>query len=289
MAQFSIQDIAARVQESQRRARLCDFGQVLAPPNENRPAWGIRLPFTETLAPALRSCGIVHSDFRCVQGEWRALLPGLTESDLARLQLWLGQVSGRVAMRDLFSMSFALDYRTPGGDYLKPPTKIGEWVGRAKAYEGYKHGPEEWATHCLAQEMLAFIRGSGCFDACDAVVAVPGSNPKVKNSLPSSLAAKVASKWDRTDLSGVLHSRKRSPLKDAPVSEKLQILSDAIEVDAAAVRGRTILLVDDLYQSGTTMNYLALRLLEAGAADVMALTCVKTVRDDDNTSWRAAR
>jgi hypothetical protein len=37
------------------------------------------------------------------------------------------------------------------------------------------------------------------------------------------------------------------------------------------------------------MNYLALRLLGAGARDVMAVACVKTVRDDDNTFWSASR
>ena len=53
-------------------------------------------------------------------------------------------------------------------------------------------------------------------------------------------------------------------------------------MDAEAVRGRTVLLVDDLYQSGTSMNYVALMLLDAGAHTVLGLACEKTCRNDDN-------
>lgn len=47
-----------------------------------------------------------------------------------------------------------------------------------------------------------------------------------------------------------------------------------------------VLLVDDLYQSGVSMNYVAMLLLEAGAKKVFGLSCEKTCSNDDNVSRR---
>ena len=55
------------------------------------------------------------------------------------------------------------------------------------------------------------------------------------------------------------------------------------------VKGRKILLIDDLYQSGITMNYVAMLLLEQGAKKVYGLACEKTCRNDDNISGRHDR
>ena len=44
-----------------------------------------------------------------------------------------------------------------------------------------------------------------------------------------------------------------------------------------------VLLVDDLYQSGITMQFVAMHLLGAGAEQVYGLALVKSRRDSDNT------
>lgn len=41
-------------------------------------------------------------------------------------------------------------------------------------------------------------------------------------------------------------------------------------------------MIDDLYQSGLTINYIAEELRAAGAHEVFGLAAVKTLRDDDN-------
>ena len=45
-----------------------------------------------------------------------------------------------------------------------------------------------------------------------------------------------------------------------------------------------VLLVDDLYQSGVSTNYVAMLMLEAGAKEVFGLACEKTCRNDDNVA-----
>lgn len=49
------------------------------------------------------------------------------------------------------------------------------------------------------------------------------------------------------------------------------------------VRGKNVIVVDDLYQSGTTMWEYAKFLKTLGARFVFGIVCVKSLRDSDNT------
>jgi len=108
-----------------------------------------------------------------------------------------------------------------------------------------------------------------------------------KYDLPTYIAMKMAGALAATDLTPSLISVKNRPeLKNLTVAQKLQALDGTMQVDRAAVSGKTLLLVDDLYQSGVTLNYCAMTLLEAGAVRVLGLTCEKTCRNDDNSGAR---
>ena len=48
------------------------------------------------------------------------------------------------------------------------------------------------------------------------------------------------------------------------------------------VNGKTIILIDDIYQSGITIQYIAMKLQQAGAKEVYGLCFEKTLRDTDN-------
>ena len=71
-----------------------------------------------------------------------------------------------------------------------------------------------------------------------------------------------------------------------PLGEKLDTLLGSIEVDADVFAKKHVLLIDDLYQSGISMNYCALLLLKAGASKIFGLACEKTCRNDDNVGGR---
>ena len=59
--------------------------------------------------------------------------------------------------------------------------------------------------------------------------------------------------------------------------ERLSILAGVHHVDVASVHGRKILLFDDLYRSGATMNVITEALYERGGAEeVFALTITRT-------------
>lgn len=60
-------------------------------------------------------------------------------------------------------------------------------------------------------------------------------------------------------------------------NERDRLLAGAHQIDKAQVDGRKVLLFDDLYRSGATMNAIASALYDSGAAaDVFALTITKS-------------
>ncbi|MCK6592230.1 MAG: hypothetical protein HUU21_32570 [Polyangiaceae bacterium] len=67
-----------------------------------------------------------------------------------------------------------------------------------------------------------------------------------------------------------------------PLDKKLEILNGTVAVDEDAVEGKTIILIEDLYQSGSTINHVAMEVLHGGASAIFGLSCVKTCRNTDN-------
>jgi predicted amidophosphoribosyltransferase len=78
----------------------------------------------------------------------------------------------------------------------------------------------------------------------------------------------------------VIKTKDTPQLKDIfDYNERLSLLEDAFEVDPSATRGRKVLLFDDLYRSGATLNAVASAVYDAGGAvDVFALALTRTRR-----------
>jgi predicted amidophosphoribosyltransferase len=111
---------------------------------------------------------------------------------------------------------------------------------------------------------------------------MPPSSPDNDYSLPTVLAERIA---DETGVPRVAAARTvsaREQMKNVSLDDKLRVLDGTIEIDASSVQGKTVLLLDDLYQSGVSMNYVGMLLLDAGATAVLGLTVEKTCRNDDN-------
>jgi predicted amidophosphoribosyltransferase len=124
----------------------------------------------------------------------------------------------------------------------------------------------------------------GSYGAADAVAAAPPAKRGRPWHLPQYLARCIAAERGMTDLSRAISTvRDRPSTKYRPLAEKLRNISGSVELDAAAFKHRRVLLLDDIYQSGTTLNYVAKLLYDAGASAVYGLICEKTSRDDDNT------
>lgn len=73
-------------------------------------------------------------------------------------------------------------------------------------------------------------------------------------------------------------SRETPQLKNVyDLDERLKLLEGAFQVDENKIKGKHVLLFDDLFRSGATMNVITSALYDQGKAkDVVAFTVTKT-------------
>lgn len=111
----------------------------------------------------------------------------------------------------------------------------------------------------------------------DLIVPVPPSSQRALQ--PVIVLADALSKRLSIPLADcVARTRDAPQLKNVyDLDERLRLPEGLHTIDASATRGRRILLFDDLYRSGATMNAITTALYEQGAAsDVFALTITQT-------------
>ena len=118
-------------------------------------------------------------------------------------------------------------------------------------------------------------------------MAIPPSDPKKSFDLPRYLADGISKRLGKTDKTVAVQTiTDRRASKEILLEDKLSTVEGTIKVDSAEFQDEIVLLIDDLYQSGVTMNYVAMLLLKAGAKKVFGLSCEKTCSNDDNVSRR---
>lgn len=262
----------------------------LHPPSQPDKNWSIVLPFSNTYENAFGSMCAVN--FHAHHGKEDRLIIFLngTEGDAEPpegILDWVEKVGKPVAMKDYLAISFALDYDRHGGNPEKPQTEIGALRAQAKPYGGSaataqtKEAAEKLVEHCVK-----FLNNMGCYASADSIVAMPPSDPSKTYNLPRYLAKRIAEEWGREDLSKHVTGTARNSIKEVPLANKLDTLRGTIKVADGVFNDRKVLLLDDLYQSGVSMNYCGLLLLQAGAKKIFGLACEKTCRNDDNLGGR---
>ena len=65
-------------------------------------------------------------------------------------------------------------------------------------------------------------------------------------------------------------------MKNVPLHERAPLLSAAIQAGSESVQGRRVLLVDDLWETGSTLRRVAEVLGQMGAIEVRALAMTRT-------------
>jgi hypothetical protein len=251
----------------------------------------LALPFRETFETAFRQmCGPRAATFhQNGKGLWVLELKGgqTGARRLTQARGWLETVGRYVAVRDWLEQCFALDYDRALGQMDSFRTEVGQLRFRAKPLSDRATPAVRVAAEELVQRCVRFLDEMGSYDAADAVTAAPPAKRGRPWHLPQFLARRIAAERGLRDLSGSIRTvRDRPSTKYRPLAEKLKNITGSVELDAGVFRHRRVLLMDDIYQSGTTLNYVAKQLYEAGASAVYGLICEKTSRDDDNTLAR---
>lgn len=148
-----------------------------------------------------------------------------------------------------------------------------------KAEHSAKEEQNQKAIAALANCLAEIVERHPTLRRADLIAAVP-PRPSKKFHLPTDLVASLGKALNR-DTGLKLTKIEHEKLKALAIADKVETLKGAFAL-GQSVKGRTILLVDDLYQSGATLWSLAKYLKENGAKEVYGLACVKSWSDTDN-------
>src|ERR1035437_3079131 len=169
------------------------------------------------------------------------------------------------------NIAIALDYyKDPDSDpdpMQWKNTKAGELVSRAK----YKKAPG--ALDDLTRELVSVVRRHPLLSGCDAVLSIPGHdalNESFSGQLARAVAADLGIPFERT-------GARRVTRPEAKAIGESDDLSNEFTVNSV-VRGRPVLIVDDVLMSGRTMAAVANAARRAGAVAVCGLVGAKTLK-----------
>jgi competence protein ComFC len=144
---------------------------------------------------------------------------------------------------------------------------LGELVYQLK----YRNGPLDDIVETAA--VFVIERWNG---VVDRVVPPPPSLHRAKQ--PAVLmAAGVARSLGVPSLPSAAVKAAATPqMKNVPLHERAPLLSAAIQAGADAVQGCRVLLVDDLWETGSTLRRVAEVLRQMGATEIRALAMTRT-------------
>jgi hypothetical protein len=283
-AKFTEADI--RAMDVGRRQLKTEWRKTLYAPVQPDDNWRMILPFANTYENAFASmCELSHHPHRA-ENDRLIIFLNDTEGDQeapAEAVEWIEKVGRPVAMKDFLAISFALDYDREGGNPMKPQTEIGALRRTAKPYgESAPTAQTRKAADSLAEQCVNFLNAMTCYSSADSIVAMPPSDPSRSFNLPRYMANRIAEVRGCENLSEHVTGKPRNSIKGVPLAQKLDTLLGTIEVKDGVFTDKRVLLLDDLYQSGISMNYCGLLLLQTGAKKIFGLACEKTCRNDDN-------
>jgi hypothetical protein len=167
-------------------------------------------------------------------------------------------------------------------------SSIGQLVYEAKAYDRMKHPGNQAKARDLAERMADLVRRHPTYRQADLLVSVPGSNSEKAYDLPVFLCQELSQRLNILAPQGVVRkTRESKPMKDfRTLQEKIDNVEGVFQADEQEVRGKKVLLVDDIYQTGFSINEVGRALKMAGAQFVLGLVATKTMQDlGENLPW----
>jgi hypothetical protein len=195
------------------------------------------------------------------------------EGEFQRIAAWIDSNKEIVFIRSLLDSCVALaEHQTEPGCR----SAIGE-LERSAKFDANKDSENH-----LVEAMIGVYRRLHSDLEIDAVCSVPPSKAD-QLSLPNRIASRMAAELNLNDLTSELNWASVKPsVKELPVSEKWNALEKVGLTLSEAFKGRNILIIDDMYQSGSTIHFVASKLREAGCNDIHCFAVVKALGDTDN-------
>lgn len=260
-----------RALEPRRRCFADHSGIQMAKKNGSK---SFSVKFEETIRPiyeAMTGCQLNHSTQ--FSNYWHSIDD---DEDLAKIQGWESSQGSRVFLRDCLSLSIALGINFPDNQ-SHDHTELGELEHRAKQHR------DKDAIKELAKRTIATINELPFYKDADFIAAVP-PRPDKEFDLPLWIAKLVAVATKKPDITpNFKFGNTKSSVKEVALDEKWAAWESAgLTLDGVDLAGKKVILLDDKYQSGTTLQFVAMTLQRHGASEVYGLSLVKTLRDTDN-------
>lgn len=169
---------------------------------------------------------------------------------------------------------WALDFHSRYDGDVASRSTVGELVFH------YKYGDEHQLAQELAGRWAELLAAHPELPPFDAVLAVPPSTRRDFDPV-SNLAQSLAAQLKVPVLANVLiKTRVTRPQKEMKsLAQKQANVAGAFAL-RGNIRGRRVILLDDLYDSGATLEEAARVLTRGGAASLIVLTLTKTIHSD---------
>src|SRR6266498_1835094 len=174
---------------------------------------------------------------------------------------------------DELTEAYAIDYT------FKQDQMPLEYTNAGRVEHAAKTNQDARSIDALADVFAKIINAHPTLLRSDIIVPVP-ARPSSAFHLPVRLVEALAPKLGCSvglDITKIEHPK----LKTLPINEKILALEKAFTL-RGSVRDKSVLIIDDLYQSGVTLWSLARFLKQNGATEVFGLACVKSWSDTDN-------
>lgn len=194
----------------------------------------------------------------------------LSAEEYRKASMFIKSHADVVFLRDLLDVSVALSLNFE--DDCKTHTPIGRLEKNAK----YDNSDKDLEN--LADIVDDFIGNNPPYKDADLICAVPPTNMGEDN-LPMKVIGKLK-QFIGNDISNCVEwTSKTESLKNADGADKMEILKQSgfKVADGTNLKNKNVVLIDDLYMSGSTLQYVAMKLKEAGAGKVYGLCFVKSL------------
>lgn len=231
-------------------------------------AW-LNLPFADTIKVMLeRKVGNGVTLYEKKSGNGYCF-PAKNNETVSAIEDFIKKYQDMVFLCDNLDMSVAISmHETEPGKR----TTIGESEFQVKYNSDKKDTSAERAM--LLDKLQTALDDLPYYKSADYICAIPSSRTFIKEMIAD------LEEWDGKDISDkVSWDSKNKDLKNIHSSEeKMKALQGfGLTFDDIDLKDKAVVLVDDMYKSGLTMQFVAMKMKEAGAKYVFGICLVKAL------------